>query len=205
MADEGGREEASAREFGMPNSGGRSDDEMRGGGESRTFRGELDEGPVAEIDDAGRIRTIRLLRRRVTSERLHGHGEDRRVARAKLRPRGGGLIARSQEFVVVRSRVSRLQSLWRSRSFDYARAVSHPLTPRARPQPLPIDPASSHTLVESTAHRYGTESPGARRRVSLPIPRGYSSTKSKNVVSSSHPPPRRCRRRSHRPADLSDP
>lgn len=91
MADEGGREEASAREFGMPNSGGRSDDEMRGGGESRTFRGELDEGPVAEIDDAGRIRTIRLLRRRVTSEPLHGHGEDRRVARAKLRPRGGGL------------------------------------------------------------------------------------------------------------------
>lgn len=90
MADEGGREEASAREFGMPNSGGRSDDEMRGGGESRTFRGELDEGPVAEIDDAGRIGTIRLLRRRVTSEPLHGHGEDRRVARAKLRPRGRG-------------------------------------------------------------------------------------------------------------------
>lgn len=151
MADEGGREEASAREFGMPNSGGRSDDEMRGGGESRTFRGELDEGPVAEIDDAGRIGTIRLLRRRVTSEPLHGHGEDRRVARAKLRPRGeGSLIARSQEFVVVRSRVSRLAitlalTLVRLRARRLAPAHSSrasatpPNRPRVIPHPRRVD------------------------------------------------------------------
>ena len=56
------------------------------GGES-TFRGELDESPVAEIDDTRRIQTIRLIRRRVTSETLHGHGDDRRVARAKTRTR----------------------------------------------------------------------------------------------------------------------
>jgi hypothetical protein len=178
MADEGGREEASAREFGMPNSGGRSDDEMRGGGgESRTFRGELDEGPVAEIDDAGRIRTIRLLRRRVTSEPLHGHGEDRRVARAKLRPRGrkaddswvrqACAAICSQD--VVRSRAPRCNYFGLTLVRLRARAVSHPLTPRARPQPLPLDPASSHTLVEPSAHRYSTESPGARRRASLPI------------------------------------
>jgi len=55
--------------------------------EESTFRGELDESPVAEIDDTRRIQTIRLIRRRITSETLHGHGDDRRVARAKTRTR----------------------------------------------------------------------------------------------------------------------
>lgn len=151
MADEGGREEASAREFGMPNSGGRSDDEMRGGGESRTFRGELDEGPVAEIDDAGRIRTIRLLRRRVTSEPLHGHGEDRRVARAKLLPRGRALadcslasrirrsLPRFQAAItlvltLVRLRAHRLAPAHSSRA-----SATPPNRPRVIPHPRRVD------------------------------------------------------------------